>query len=337
MAEKLTHITDLNDRDPCIVAYEAEKKYFLYSSKPMPDIPGRAIAVYESDDLQWWSEPYPVFTAYDGFWGNLDFWAPECHEWHGKYYVISSFRKPGGYRGCACLVADTPRGPFVPAGDGPATPDAWHCLDGTLYADKAGKPWMVFCHEWPQVQDGQIAAIRLSEDLSTRIGEPVILFRGSDAPWRFTNPELPWLFTDPQPVLGWARVTDGPYLYRAKNDELLMIWSSFSNTGYTIGYARSASGEIQGPWAQEKEPLFSQDGGHGMLFHTFDGALMMVIHSPNIMKKEHLLIFRMDDTNGKLSIINEQTGNWIPNRYYPDGRDKGQQTPPRKRGSLPLL
>ena len=37
------------------------------------------------------------------------------------------------------------------------TPDGWQSLDGTLYVDRSGKPWMVFCHEWLQVGDGQMA------------------------------------------------------------------------------------------------------------------------------------------------------------------------------------
>ncbi|NMA64631.1 MAG: family 43 glycosylhydrolase [Clostridiaceae bacterium] len=325
MSIGLTHIRDLNERDPFIVAYEPEKKYFLYTSKPIKGQQGRAINVRESEDLQWWSDSYPVFEANDEFWGSYDFWAPECHLWKEKYYLISSFRSLGGYRRCQCLVADTPRGPFEPMVNEPSTPEGWHCLDGTLYEDRMGNPWMVFCHEWPQVQDGQIAAVPLTDDLSKQAGDPTILFRASEAPWKFTDSELPWLFTEPQPAIGWARVTDGPFLYRAQNGELLMLWSSFSNTGYTIGYARSVSGEIQGPWIQEKEPIFSQDGGHGMMFISFDGKLILTVHSPNIMGKEHLLLFEMEDRNGKLNIINELTGNWIPNRYYPDGRDVGQK------------
>ena len=47
-------------------------------------------------------------------------------------------------------------------------------LDGTLYVDRSGKPWMVFCHEWLQVGDGQICAIPMSDDLGEAIGDPVI-------------------------------------------------------------------------------------------------------------------------------------------------------------------
>ena len=101
-----------------------------------------------------------------------------------------------------------------------------------------------------------------------------------------------------------------------------MVWSSFSNTAYTCGYARSLSGEITGPWKQEPEPLFSQDGGHSMLFTDFEGRLLMGLHSPNRSGQERMLLFEMEDENGHLRIRNELTGNWMFNKYTPDGGDK---------------
>jgi len=80
--------------------------------------------------------------------------------------------------------------------------------------------------------------------------------------------------------------------------------------GYTVGYARSESGTIHGPWTQEPIPLYAQDGGHAMLFRAFGGELMMSLHCPNIHEKKRILIFEMDDSNDKLSIKNEITGNW---------------------------
>ena len=71
-------------------------------------------------------------------------------------------------------MSDSPKGPFRPVGNRPVTPEGWHCLDGTLYTDRKGAPWLVFCHEWLQVGDGQICAVPLSEDLSEAVGEPVI-------------------------------------------------------------------------------------------------------------------------------------------------------------------
>ncbi len=315
----MTHIRALNARDPYIVVDQKAKKYYLYSNKPVVLRDNKPeIVVYESDDLIYWSEPKLAYRCDDDFWGPLDYWAPEVHLWKGKYYLICSYRNAGGYRACQCHVADTPSGPFKPIVNKPVTPEGWHCLDGTLYVDRSGAPWMVFCHEWTQVQDGQIAAIKLSDDLSEAVSEPVILFRASQAPWKgdpITGEKYP-------SCLGYGRVTDGCFLHRAENGELLMLWSSFSDTGYTVGYAKSENGGIMGPWTQEPEPLFSQDGGHSMMFTSLEGKLMMTLHSPNITGQEKLLMFEMEENDGKLHIVNELTGNWLFNKYFEDGSKK---------------
>ncbi len=334
---KLTHVHDLRIRDICILPDKKSGNYYAYTSFPRTDKADSALECRYSKDLIWWSEPVKVFTADKSFWGPYDLWAPEGHYYKGKYYVVSSFRAPGGYRGCQFLVSDDPLGPFRPMVNKPATPEGWHCLDGTLYVDKNGDPWMVFCHEWTQVQDGQIAAIRMKEDLSDSIGDPIILFRASDAPWKFTkNCYTHWEYTMPQPMLGWARVTDGPYLIRMEDGRLLMTWTSYSDTAYTTGYAYSESGEIQGPWIQEPEPLYSQDGGHAMFFRRFDGQLMMTLHAPNIIDKERMLLFEMEYRGGKLHIINEMTGTWLSRKYNPDGSDKGIWNTPEIVSSAPV-
>ena len=299
------HVRDLRHSDPFILADPMTKKYYTYAVNfnldRFPDQKvGGAFHAIISGDLVHWSEPVEVFCQND-FWADLDYWAPECHIWKGKYYIFSSFRTKGKYRACQCLVADNPLGPFTPVRDTPATPEGWQCLDATLYVDQKGNPWMVFCHEWVQVYDGQMAAIPLSDDLGEAIGDPVILFRGSDAPWQksFSNDQVPINY-----------VTDGCFLHRCQNGDLLMLWSSFSDTGYTTGYAKSISREIYGPWEQIEKPIYALDGGHSMLFNTFDGRLIMPLHSPNDNYNKRMLLFEMEETEGELAIINEITGNW---------------------------
>jgi len=53
--------------------------------------------------------------------------------------------------------------------------------------------------------------------------------------------------------------------------------------------------------------LASNDGGHGMLFTTFDGKLMMVLHSPNDREARPRL-FEMEDTGETLKVTKEFTG-----------------------------
>jgi hypothetical protein len=82
-----------------------------------------------------------------------------------------------------------------------------------------------------------------------------------------------------------------------------MLWSTFESGVYVETVARSKSGEIQGPWEQ-LAPLFEQDGGHGMLFRTFDGQLMMVLHQTN--REAHAKLFEVADQGDHLELIRER-------------------------------
>jgi len=296
------HVRNVHISDPFILADPATRRYYTYvqfvDSRRFPDVPcGKGyFYVLDSEDLIHWSKPAVCFERGD-FWAELDYWAPECHLWRGRYYLISSFRAPGSYRRCQCLVSDSPKGPFEPVGDAPVTPEGWQCLDGTLYVDERERPWLVFCHEWLQVEDGQICAVPLSEALDRAIGEPVILFRASDGPWT-------------GPIERGGGVTDGPFLHRLPGGRLLMLWSGFDKCGgYAVSFAVSERG-LRGPWVQRPKPLYALDGGHAMLFYAFSGQLMMACHGPNDHARKRILLFEMEESADGVSIVNEVTGNW---------------------------
>ncbi len=254
-------------RDPFILPVPEAGYYYMYGTAS--EFTGKApLLCYKSRDLKAWSGPISIFTPPEGFWGTVQFWAPEVHRWRGKFYLFATFAQPGNAaRATHICVADSPEGPFVPLGDKPQTPEEWLALDGTLYVDPDGKPWMVFCHEWLQVTDGKICAVPLSDDLSHATGPAILLFRASEAPWMNPRPD---------------KVTDGPFLHRTASGALLMLWSSFGHDGlYKLGLARSASGKLEGPWTHEPNPLVTNDGGHGMLFRDFSGQFMMCFHQPN--------------------------------------------------------
>jgi beta-xylosidase len=257
---------DIAIRDPLILPVKEEGLYYLYGT--CPTFGQKPFICYTSKDLKTWSGPLSVLDLPKDFWATRDYWAPEVHVWKGRYYMFATYAaEKGKVRRTHLCTADGPRGPFRPIGDGPQTPEGWMCLDGTLFVDDAGAPWMVFCHEWVQVQDGEICAVQLSDDLSKAVGEPKLLFKASAAPWVVEKKD---------------KVTDGPFLYRSKTGKLLMIWSSFGKDGkYKVGLARSTSGKLEGPWEQQEKLLYTDDGGHAMLFKTFDGQLMMSLHTPN--------------------------------------------------------
>jgi beta-xylosidase len=288
-------------RDPFVVP--SGGAYYLYGStdKDIWRSPGVGFDVYISaGNLTEFEGPFPVFRPPEGFWSSTNFWAPEIHRYKDEWYMFATFKPNTGRRGTAVLKsagkrgdeAAGLRGPFVPWSAGPLTPADWECLDGTLHVDREGRPWMVFCHEWTQVGDGQICAMPLSTDLKQAAGEPRLLFTASEAKWAY-----PLKNRAPD-----SYVTDGPNLYTAGNGTLLMLWSSFGEDGkYRIGAAVSKGGLVTGPWEQQREPLYAADGGHGMLFRSMEGNLYLAVHTPNKTPDERAIFIEIAEKDGVLS------------------------------------
>ncbi len=250
-------------RDPCILVEDGV--YYAYGT--------RWIAFKNtSGDLRGeWEELGVVAQIPKN--AETNYWAPEVHKYNGAYYMFTTYRSSvTGHRGCTIMKSDSPEGPFVEITNGHITPSDWDSIDGTFYVDPDGQPWMVFVHEWTSTDDGigRMAAAKLSDDLTHFISEPVELFRADDPSW------------------SKAQVTDGCWMYRTEDGQLLMLWSNSDSAGYCVGIARSADGRVDGTWTQDKDLLYSKnmagmkyDGGHGMLFYDTDGQMYLSIHSPN--------------------------------------------------------
>ncbi|MEJ2501910.1 MAG: glycoside hydrolase family 43 protein [Gemmatimonadota bacterium] len=306
-------LEDVRMRDASVLADEASGRYYLVASGR-----GATVRAYTSTDLATWEGPHTVYRTPDAMWGEdvgiRGIWAPELHAYRGRYYLFLTFDSdaelpehwdpwipwlPRVRRASQVLVADSPLGPFRPFSNEPTLPADMMTLDGTLW-EEDGVPYMVFSHEWVQIVDGAMAMIRLTDDLSATVGEPTTLFRASEAPWGERSRE-------------WGCwVTDGPWLHRSESGRLFMLWSSFSETGYTVGLAVSESGTLAGPWVQQEEPIYSDDGGHPMLFRAFDGRLIMSLHSPNGGPDTRIHLFEMEDTGETLRIVRRLTA--VPDR-----------------------
>ncbi len=290
---------DIHMRDPFV--FTENGTYYLYGTTDADCWHGGAdgFEAYVSRDLKGFAAAGRVFAPGETFWGTENFWAPELHKYRGGYYLFASFKAPGLRRGTAILRADGPLGPFVPWGTERVTPSAWECLDGTLFVDDRGMPWIVFCHEWVQEGGGTVCALRLKEDLSGPFGEPVALFAARDVKW---TREV----THSSGARG--HVTDGPFLYRPANGKLYMLWSSLTETGYAIGLSVSENGNVLGPWRHQEKALFSGDGGHGMLFYTLDGQLLLAIHAPNKTPLERPLFLPVQETGEGLVVAGSGEG-----------------------------
>ena len=291
---------DFRIRDPFVLAEDGV--YYLYESKPWDG--GRGVFVRTSRDLEHWTEKRQAMRVADDI-PVRKVWAPEVHRYGGAYYLFVTLTlEKGAYpiaplvpgrekfhesRGTWVYRAEKPTGPFELVKKGPVPPQEWMTLDGTLWVEE-GTPYMVFCHEWCQMQDGRMCYAPLTPDFTAFAAAPKTLFRASEA------------------MPGAGFITDGPYLHRSsKSGALYMIWSNTmrrsdgKDPDYCVFVRTSTGGKLAGPWTKDAL-LFRANGGHGMVFKAFDGRLMLTLHQPNITPAERMALFELDDTGATLRL-----------------------------------
>ena len=263
--------TGVNVRDPFVLEYDGI--YYLYGT----GLAWNGYGCVFSSDLKNWSEPVKVYEPEGACDGVADWWAPECHYYQGAFYLFATYRsKATDKRGVAIFRSVNPLGPFEIITDGHVTPKDRDAIDGTLFVDESGQPWMVYVGEWTSNEDGigDMMAAKLSDDLTSFVSEPIRLFRATDG--RRSS----------------GTITDGPFLYRTKSGRLLVLWSNLDPDGYCVRIAYSSNGRLDGVWRQQPRDLYRKsnrhsDGGHGMLFTAPDGTLTLSIHAPNFGEEQN--------------------------------------------------
>ena len=296
-AAKTQKREDILIRDPFVLA--DGDTYYLYENNVW--MGGKGIGVRTSKDLETWSGESTTVMAIPDDVKAKAVWAPEVFKYKDAYWLLATLTfdpdpahpiapmKQEGFAGGALFPrgvwvfrSESPRGPFVPVKKGSVTPTDWMCLDGTLWVED-GTPWMVFCFEWHQVGNGRMMAAPMSEDLSRFTAEPIELFRAADVP-------------------NGGYITDGPFLVRDAGGKLRMIWSNYlKDTGYCVLQCTSASGSVKGPW-KDHRPIFTKDGGHGMIFRKHDGVDVLAIHAPNSGSKERMQIIPVKITENGVEL-----------------------------------
>ncbi|MFA6816875.1 MAG: glycoside hydrolase family 43 protein [Lentisphaeria bacterium] len=277
--------SDIRIRDPFIYVDQKQNTYWLFGTTEAFCSQRETLPIfqcYQSADLQTWEGPFTAFKPSADFSPNKEFWAPEVHQYKDRYYMFATFRHNDDPRGVMVLSSDRIQGPYEPYSDGFVTPPEWFSLDGTLYIDQDQQPWIVFCHEWIQIQDGTLCAAKLSKDLKTRISEPIQLFKASEAPWT-------------TPIHNQNEyVTDGPFMIQ-KGKRLFMLWSSFAEGGYALGVAESENGRIDGKWKQHEKLVYSLNGGHGMSFTDLQHKTFIALHAPNSAPNERAVFLSAEN------------------------------------------
>ena len=304
---RTTHFNDLSMSDPFIIPDPETQTYYLTSTG------GR---LYKSKDLIWWEGPYNIINTEDSWLKGMPA-AAEIHKIGDWYYYA------GTWNDHSDLIQQVPRRYNVPHNqtillrskniEGPYEiftedrnydyqPREWDCIDGTLYEEN-GKIYMIFVHEWTQIIDGTMDYIELSSDLSKTISEwPVTLFRATE------NPSVKEMnsigeATFGRKLPGW--VTDGPQMFRTQTGKLGMLWSGWGDERYLQLVCYSESGTIDGPWVQEPKPFLGNNSGHGMLFRTFEGKLIYLVHHVEGNGPRKPQYWNVDDSGDKLVLLDQ--------------------------------
>ncbi|GGI78749.1 glycoside hydrolase family 43 protein [Pseudarthrobacter scleromae] len=304
---------EIRMRDPFILeTVPGEFVLFGTSDQNVWGGPATGFDCYTSNDLDHWDGPIPAFRPPPGFWADTQYWAPEVHALEGRFFMFATFADStrARSRGVAVLVSDQPAGPYQPWSDGPVTPANEPCLDGTLHIDDDSTRWLVYSRgtegtsDSPGIADGEMYALRLSEDLRTGVGEPILLFAASSAGW--TRPLRFPQGVEPPKDLHLAKdplFTDGPFLLRSNEETLLMLWSSHGEAGYAMGIAESESGTVAGPWIQHDSPLWSSNGGHGMVLRASTGRDYLAFHWPNNTPDERVQLTEVHISGASVRIL----------------------------------
>ena len=299
---KTISLDEISMSDPFVYPDQKSKTYYLT---------GTGGRLYTSKDLKMWTGPYKIIDLTGTWMDSLWVAAAEIHKFGDKYYLAGTWSDhttlieavPRRYNvprnQTQLLVANSPEGPFKPLVveyDFCLGPEDWDIIDGTLYQEN-DTTYMVFVHEWTQIIDGTIDFMPLSKDLTRRTDGPTTIFRASEAAWsKEMNSIGEATFGMKMP--GW--VTDGPQLFRTQTGKLGILWSSWGEHRYAQGVAYSISGSIKGPWLQEPEAFKGDNSGHGMIFTTFEGKQLFIIHHAEEREPRKPQLYEIDDSGDKL-------------------------------------
>jgi hypothetical protein len=301
-------LSDIPAREASILADRDSRAYYLYVAEASADGRNGGVLVYRSKDLVNWDGPSAAFQAPDGSWANPAQgvrW-PRVYAYRGRYYLFATLsnsaaiiaRPPESWRvntmqGTQIFACDSPRGPFLAAPNGanrPHTPPDFVSLGGALWVE-GDLTYLAYVHDWTQLVDANIEAVRLKADLSASVEDAFYLFKASDASWL---PRQTAASREPR-----YYPAGPPYLYRTRKGSLVAVWSSPKGGKPAVTVARSETARIRGPWKQTGSVL-AENAELGSLFEAFDGRLMTIVNQAGGQPRAKLV--ELEDAGDTLRI-----------------------------------
>ncbi len=263
--------------DPFALWDEKKKRYYVYCT-------GGKYKCWSSADMKEWQFHGDSYQVTEKSFGDIHYWAPEVYLRDGVYYMAySSAKKGGGKDGkprhsISVARSEDPEGPFVDFLDKPLLCPDYSVIDASLFFDDDGRVYLTYSRDCSENYYGngkkrisQIYGVEIAKDLSSVIGEPVLL----------SSPSEPWELVSGDPI--W---NEGPCIFKKNGTYYLLFTANYyASVHYCVGYATSSS--PLGEYKKAKEnPILVGDGiytsgtGHCNYVRSPDmSELYMVYHS----------------------------------------------------------
>lgn len=208
--------------DPMIVEHEGT--YYLYSTG------GTKLSVRTSKNLKTWSSSKQIFALSQTSWGVDCCWAPEVHEYNGKFYLFFCGRDSNKIFHGSVAVCDTPDGTFKPITDTPLLNFSYSVIDLSFFEDDDGKTYIFYSKDCSTNKIGskkvsQSFGIEVSNDFTKLIGEPVLCSEPTQA-WETVSGNTIW--------------NEGPVVFK-RNGTYYLLFSAnyYQSKDYAVGYCTS--------------------------------------------------------------------------------------------------
>ena len=255
--------------DPFILY--ANGAYYMYATST-----GTGFKCWKSKLLDRWTELGVVYQKTDATFGDQKFWAPECHEYKGKYYLVFSAQNARTQiHSIGIAVADKPEGPFTDLLGGKALfAPSYSVIDASLFFDDDGKCYLYYSKDNSTNYIGdkrvsQSCVIELTNDLKQTVGDPILLTTPTEA-WELKSGNVIW--------------NEGPCVFKRNGVYYLMFSANYyAAASYCVGYATATS--PTGPFTKPKNnPILQGDGkltsgtGHNNFFFSPDGTEMFTVY-----------------------------------------------------------
>lgn len=242
--------------DPYVL--QSQKTYYLYGTT----VSHYGLQVFSSPDLINWRGHGYILHRTKTSWAKDHYWAPECFEHHGKFYLNYTAASDKTTMRICLAVADTPLGPFTDLKT-PWLDPGQAVIDSDVFRDTDGQLYLYYVLDCSENKYSEIRVCKIADDLSLSHESSFCI----------------------KPSQSWEGETwnEGPCVFKHK-DTYYMTYSGsgYFDPSYGLGYATAPS--PLGPWTKSPtNPILQKTAtvggpGHNCVIPSPDGKEVFTLY-----------------------------------------------------------